>query len=50
MLTMRAAVLILLWLLGLLAFQANQRFHLHSLVVGIVLLVLHFVRGSQATT
>jgi hypothetical protein len=45
MLGMIAAVLIVLWLLGFLAFHVSSGLIHIVLVVGIVLLVLHFVRG-----
>jgi Family of unknown function (DUF5670) len=42
-----AAVLIVLWLLGYLAFHvAGGLIHI-LLVIGVVLLILHFVRGSK---
>jgi hypothetical protein len=50
MLAMIAMVLIVLWLLGLLAFHVTSGFIHVALVVGLVLLVLHFLRGSRATT
>ena len=50
MLAMLAAVLIVLWLLGLLALHVTSGFIHIALIVGIVLLVLHFFRGSRATT
>lgn len=49
MLAMIAAVLIVLWLLGFLAFHVSTGLVHFLLVVGIVLLVLHFVRGSSRT-
>jgi hypothetical protein len=49
MLAMIAMVLIVLWLLGLLAFHVTSGFIHVALVVGLVLLVLHFLRGSRAT-
>jgi len=48
MLAMLAAVLIVLWLLGFMAFHVTSSFIHVVLVVGLVLLVLHFVRGGQA--
>jgi hypothetical protein len=45
MLGMIAAVLIVLWLLGFLAFHVTVGFIHILLVVGVILLVLHFMRG-----
>jgi hypothetical protein len=39
-----AAVLIVLWLLGFFAFHVTTAFVHVALVIGLVLLVLHFVR------
>jgi hypothetical protein len=44
-----AAVLIVLWLLGLLAFHVSSGLIHILLVVGIVMLLLHFFRGRAAT-
>jgi hypothetical protein len=44
-----AAVLIVLWLLGLLAFHVSSGLLHILLVVGIVMLLLHFFRGKAAT-
>jgi hypothetical protein len=44
-----AAVLIVLWLLGFFAFHVTTGFIHIVLVVGIVLLVLHFMRGGTAS-
>jgi hypothetical protein len=41
---MIAAVLIILWLLGFLAFHVTTGFIHIALVVGLILLVLHFIR------
>jgi hypothetical protein len=49
MLAMLAAVLIVLWLLGLFAFHVTTGFIHIVLVVGIVLLVLHFMRSGTAS-
>jgi len=49
MLGLIAAVLIILWLLGFLAFHVSAALIHLLLIVGIVLLVLHFVRGSSRT-
>jgi len=48
MLAMLAAVLIVLWLLGFMAFHVTSSFIHVVLVVGLVLLVLHFLRGGRA--
>jgi hypothetical protein len=50
MLGLIALVLIVLWLLGFLAFHVSAGMIHILLVVGLVLLVLHFVRGSTSTT
>lgn len=47
MLGMIAAVLIILWLLGFFAFHVTSALIHIVLVVGLILLVLHFVRGSE---
>jgi uncharacterized protein DUF5670 len=47
MLGLIAAVLIVLWLLGFLAFHLSAGLIHLLLIVGIVLLVLHFLRGSS---
>ena len=44
-----AAVLIVLWLLGLFAFHVTTGFVHIVLVAGIVLLILHFFTGRSAT-
>ena len=44
-----AAVLIVLWLLGFFAFHVTTGFIHIALIVGIILLVLHFLRGRGAT-
>lgn len=49
MLGIIAAVLILLWLLGLFAFHITTGFIHIVLVVGILLLIFHFLRGRSAT-
>ena len=48
MLGIIAAVLILLWLLGFFAFHVTTAFIHIALVVGLVLLVLHFMRARPA--
>ncbi len=48
MLGIIAAVLIVLWLLGLFAFHVTTGFIHVALVVGVILLVVHFMRGSTA--
>jgi hypothetical protein len=47
MLATIAAILIVMWLLGLFAFHVTTGFIHIVLVVGIVLLVLHFFRGGR---
>ena len=49
MLGIIAAVLIVLWLLGFFAFHVTTAFIHVALVVGLILLVLHFMRGSTAS-
>lgn len=49
MLGMIAAVLIILWLLGFFAFHVTASFIHAALVVGLILLVLHFMTGSRAS-
>jgi hypothetical protein len=49
MLGLIAAVLIVLWLLGFLAFHISTGLVHVLLVIGLVLLILHFVRGSSRT-
>lgn len=44
-----AAVLIILWLLGFLAFHISSGLIHVLLVIGIVMVVLHFFRGRAAT-
>jgi uncharacterized membrane protein len=48
MLGMLAAVLIVLWLLGFFAFHVATGFIHIVLVVGLVLLVFHLLRGRSA--
>ena len=48
MLGIIAAVLIVLWLLGFFAFHVTSGFIHIALVVGIVLLLFHFLRGRSA--
>jgi hypothetical protein len=48
MLGIIAAVLIVLWLLGFFAFHVTTGFVHIVLVVGLVLLVFHFLRGRSA--
>jgi Family of unknown function (DUF5670) len=47
MLGLIAAVLLVLWLLGFLAFHVSTGLIHVLLVVGLILLVLHFVGGSR---
>ena len=49
MLGLIAAVLIILWLLGFFAFHITAGFIHIALIVGLILLVLHFVSGRSAT-
>jgi hypothetical protein len=49
MLGIIAAILIIGWLLGLFAFHVSTGLFHILLVVGIILLVLHFVRGRSIT-
>ena len=49
MLGIIAAVLIVLWLLGFFAFHVTTGFIHIALVVGLILLVLHFVTGRTAS-
>jgi hypothetical protein len=48
MLGIIAAILIILWLLGFFALHVTTSFIHIILVVGLVLLVLHFMRGRPA--
>jgi hypothetical protein len=48
MLRIIAAVLIVLWLLGLFAFHVTSGFIHVALVVGIILLAIHFMRETSA--
>ncbi|MGD0544202.1 MAG: lmo0937 family membrane protein [Candidatus Acidiferrales bacterium] len=48
MLGLLAVVLIVLWLLGFFAFHVTSGLIHIVLVVGLILLVLHFVRGSAS--
>lgn len=50
MLATIAAILIVMWLLGLVAFHVTTGFLHIVLVIGIVLLVLHFFRGGSVST
>jgi hypothetical protein len=49
MLGIIAAVLIVLWLLGFFAFHVSSGLIHVVLVIGIVILLLHFIRGRSAT-
>jgi hypothetical protein len=49
MLGMIAAILIVLWLFGFFAFHLTSGFIHMALVVGLILLVLHFMTGSRAS-
>jgi hypothetical protein len=44
-----AGVLIVCWLLGFFAFHVTTSFIHVALVVGLILLVLHFMRGRTAS-
>jgi hypothetical protein len=48
MLATVAIILIVLWLVGLLAFKAVGAVIHIALIVGVILLVLHFVRGRRS--
>lgn len=50
MLGIIAAVLIVLWLLGFFAFHVSTAFIHVALIVGIILLVMHFLRRTAAST
>jgi Family of unknown function (DUF5670) len=50
MLGIIAAVLIVLWLLGFFAFHVTTAFIHVALIVGIILLVMHFMRRTTAIT
>jgi hypothetical protein len=43
-----AIILIIAWLLGLVAFKVTAGFIHLVLVIAVILLVLHFVRGRRA--
>jgi hypothetical protein len=49
MLGIIAAVLIVLWLLGFFAFHISSGLINIALVVGLIVLVLHFITGRSAT-
>lgn len=49
MLGIIAAILIVLWLLGFFAFHVTSGFIHIALVVAVILLALHFLRGRGAT-
>lgn len=49
MLGVIAAVLIVLWLLGFFAFHVTSGLIHIVLIVGLIMLILHFVRGRTAT-
>jgi hypothetical protein len=49
MLAALAAVLIVLWLLGFLAFHVSSGLIHVLLIIGIVMFLLHFFRGRSAT-
>jgi hypothetical protein len=47
MLAAIGAVLLILWLLGFLAFHVTVGFIHILLVLGIIMIIMHFVRGSS---
>jgi hypothetical protein len=49
MLGIIAAVLLVLWLLGFFAFHVTTAFIHVALVAGLILLLVHFLRGSTAS-
>jgi len=49
MLGFLALVLIVLWLLGFLAFHVSTGLIYFLLVIGLIMLVFHFLRGSART-
>jgi len=49
MLRIIAAILIVLWLVGFFAFHVTAAFIHLALVIGVILLVLGFVRGRPAS-
>ena len=49
MLALIATVLIVLWLLGFFAFHVSTGVVHVLLIIGIVMLILHFFRGRAAT-
>jgi hypothetical protein len=49
MLGIIAAVLIVLWLLGFFAFHVTSAFIHVALVVGLILLLVHLMRGRTAS-
>jgi len=48
MLAAIGVVLLILWLLGFLAFHVTVGFIHILLVLGIIMIIMHFVRGSRA--
>ena len=48
MLGLIALVLVVLWLFGFFAFHVSTGLFHILLVVGLILLILHFVRGSRS--
>lgn len=49
MFAMIAVILIVLWLLGFFAFHVTAGFIHVALIVGLVFLLLHFMRGRTAS-
>ncbi len=48
MLAILAVILIILWLLGFFAFHVTTAFIHLVLIIGLILLVVHFLRGRSA--
>jgi hypothetical protein len=49
MLAAIGAILLILWLLGFFAFHVTVGFIHILLVIGIIMIIAHFLRGSPAT-
>ena len=49
MLRIVAAVLIVLWLLGFFAFHVTSAFIHVALAVGLIMLAIHYMRGTSST-
>jgi len=50
MLGLIAAVLIILWLFGFFAFHVSTGLFHVLLIIGLIMLILHFFRGRSATS